>query len=170
MSLSKVIRAQEEIPKSKSGSLTTKEQIIIFCTCSCPLPYGKKRFPIGETIPTCHHLTSFQQTKVGVDIEVWPSPKVGVNGRIIVILVKIEHFDFSLWIISSEAFSFWENIPPCKILNAHFLIQIQFSAFWVKRLTLFFDLRRTNHLLAPYEWPFLWRGPHFRSILGGLLG
>ena len=39
-----------------------------------------------------------------------------------------------------------------KMSNAHFPIQIRFSALWVKRCTPFFDLRQTHDPLAPCEW------------------
>ena len=53
-----------------------------------------------------------QQTKIGEDIEVWPSPKVGVNGQIIVIFVKIDIF---------EIVSIYFLRPPKRFLDETFL-------------------------------------------------
>ena len=109
----------------------------------------------------CH-----QRIKIGKDIELWPNPKVGVNGRIIVIFANIENFDFSLWIVSlllaelscltffrdgigskacpwkiwtSFVFLFLRN-NSAKLSNAHFPIQIHFSALWINSLIVFFVL------------------------------
>ena len=51
---------------------------------------------------------------------------------------------------SSEAFLFLRH-NSAKILNAHFPIQIHFSAICVGSLALFFDLRRTIEYQASYR-------------------
>ena len=117
------------------------------------------------SVRCCH-----QQNKIGEAIEVSPSPKVGVNGQIIVIFRESKIFKIvffasrralllnfyrgrigSKWnppkIWTSGAFSSLRNkIIPLS--HAHFSVQIRISALYVGILIVFFVLRGWNYSLA----------------------
>ena len=71
---------------------------------------AKNKLPLAR--PFQHAIICPQQTEIGEDIEVWPSPKVGVNGQIIVIFVKIDIF---------EIVSIYFLRPPKRFLDETFL-------------------------------------------------
>ena len=63
-------------------------------------PYKKDQIESALLRQFQRAIVCHQQIKIGEDIELWPSPKVAVPGRIVVIFAKIENFDFSLYIVS----------------------------------------------------------------------